>query len=429
MENFFKNLLKIIGAVTFARPIMAGLSAVVETFSLIVQINIAGIEKVAEKSRGQMIQHRWALLYSIMTIIGGTVFFFSLGATFHNRVLISIGGFIMISPLIVIAGFSEAVLRLVTLYLQTIEGVLKGFHAALLTILKKMGINEEDVLPEPELIQEGKVAKKFHSVWTALIPLSLVTIFCIFFPGWKSVGMVPVVLFILITQSIMVDQWADIEIDDIDLETDNRKIITTAKTKKTVFRLISLGLTVLLFWTAYSVMFEPSAKATEKDITEYVNKGSLIQLPVNLVNDFVVEPIKEYQAQRDSIAKHAKQKQKKDSTLTKEGRVVIFKEPWMQIPARGAVEFSLSPQLVKSTYKKDWRESRPVFMEVNKDAHPYGLINIYAKNKGDKRNGVVTIHQNYPTHEIRLYSKDAKYLIVKAEKTKEGILKVKIKTK
>ncbi len=129
-----------------------------------------------------------------------------------------------------------------------------------------------------------------------------------------------------------------------------------------------------------------------------------------------------------------KQKQKsisikKDSTLTKKGRVIIFKEPWMQIPARGVVEFTLSPQLVSSTYKKDWRKSRPVFMEVNNDSHPYGLINIYAKNKNEKKTGVITIHQNYPTYEIRFYTKDAKFLLITAKKTKEGVLKVEIKTK
>jgi len=298
MEKFFENLLKIIGAITFAKPIMNAISAVVRTFSLIVQINVHGIEKLAQESRNQIRNHRGTLLITVIVITGAIILFFSLGATFHSKILISIGGFWMITPLIVLATMGEAVAKLITLYLQTVEGTLKGFHAALLGVLKKMGVEAENSLPKPELLDENKFAKKIHSVWTAIIPLSLATIFCIFFPAWSSVGVIPIMLFILISQAIMADQWGD-----IDLEADDKKLINTARTKRRVFRLISFGLTILMFWTAYSVTFQSSAKKTEKDITKYVDKASLLELPVNLVKDgynAIAEPVKKWQAEKNS---------------------------------------------------------------------------------------------------------------------------------
>jgi len=329
MENFFKNSTKIIGTITFARPIMAGLSAVVRTLSMIIQINIHGVELVGEETLNYIREHRGTLFGTVVVITAFVVLFLTLGAFLHNRIFMSLAGFTMVLPLIILATFSEAAVKLVTLYLQTAEGALKGFHAALLEILKKMGVNASE-LPKPELIQGKKIAKKTHSIWMAIIPISLVSIFCIFFPDWLSVDIIPIVLFILISQSIMTDQWAD-----IDLEADDKKLIRTARTKRRVFNLISFGLTLLVFWTAYTVTFQPSAKKTVKDTKTYVNKGSIFELPKNLIIDCyeaIAGPIKKWQAEQDSIEVTQKAARAKADLAARTDSVTTLNEVWVPKP-------------------------------------------------------------------------------------------------
>ena len=316
--------------------------------------------------------------------------------------------------------------KVITLYLQTIEGTLKGFHTVLLNLLKKLGIDTEE-LPKPEIIDEEKFAKNAKNIWLLIIPVGLVSAFCAFFPAWKSIGMIPIALFLTTLMAIMANQWAD-----IDLEADNKKLIRTAKGKRKLYQLVSFGLTIWLVWTAYSVIFPNSAEATWNGIMDYVEGDSiatakpLYVLPVASTTDLyqtVAGPIKQNNAHKkavqDSIRKTKRDSLKetlKDSSITKEGRMVTFTEKQLQLVPPGVVEWEKS-ECLKDVF---------IRMEINDNKKPFILINNAATNDSQKRQGVMRINISSPPSKVSFYTPDSRYLKVMLTKLADGIVIVKI---
>ena len=321
----------------FLPQILDALKQAATTVGLLVQIIFVGTEKVGEKAYEVVRRNKMGIFYALLICFVGAAMFFSLGAGFQNRLCMTIGGFFLLTPFMVVAIAGNAVAFLVSIYVNVLGGTLLTVHSALLEALKKAGFEPAGV-PKPTIDVDG-ITKKFRSIWSAIIPLGLTTIYCIVFPSWRALALMPIVIFFLTVMSIMVGQWAS-----IDLATDDKKLIRTARAKRRIYRLVALGLTLLLVWGGFSVAMHSTATAlseasskTDNEACHYIKqKGSLFGLAKGLVADgysAATDLIKTAQAHSDS-AKQAEQ----DSLLAYNRRFKTDAEfRNLSIPARSTV--------------------------------------------------------------------------------------------
>ena len=205
----------------FLPQILDALKQAATTVGLLVQIIFVGTEKVGEKAYEVVRRNKMGIFYALLICFVGAAMFFSLGAGFQNRLCMTIGGFFLLTPFMVVAIAGNAVAFLVSIYVNVLGGTLLTVHSALLEALKKAGFEPAGV-PKPTIDVDG-ITKKFRSIWSAIIPLGLTTIYCIVFPSWRALALMPIVIFFLTVMSIMVGQWAS-----IDLATDDKKLITSS---------------------------------------------------------------------------------------------------------------------------------------------------------------------------------------------------------
>ncbi len=304
----------------------------------------AGIQGV-KKSGAYIQRHNRGFFYFLIISLCGTTLFFILGASFHIGFLVAIGAFFFIAPFVLIAVTGQALAYLISLYIEVGSKALNAIYGTMLTILRDFFDVETDIATieaDTSSLRNGA-----RTAWMFVIPLGLVSIFTIFFPYWKSIAMIPVTLFIIIIGSIMVMQWAD-----IDWEADSKKLISTAKAKRRIYKLVMLGLTLWLIWTAFSVTADHTAAALKDGTVQadtvaakYINsKGSIFGLATGIPMDIynaVADPIKAHYARQDSIESARKRARQdsirrvmSDSVDTYTGYIINVTNPAL-VPAPG----------------------------------------------------------------------------------------------
>ncbi|NMC51553.1 hypothetical protein GYA54_02380 [Candidatus Kuenenbacteria bacterium] len=321
-------------AYLFLPQIIGALRQAARTVSLLAQIAFFGSVRVGERAYEVVNQNRRGILYSLLICLVGNIAFFCLGAIFHNGLLMTIGGFFLLTPFITVAVAGSAVAFLLSLYIRVLSGSLLTIHSALLEALRKAGFEPTGV-PTP-VIDGSVVTRKIRNIWSAIIPLGLTTIYCIVFPSWRALRLMPIVIFFLIVMAIMVDQWANISLAE-----DEKKLIRTARAKRRIYGLVSFGLTLLLVWGGFSIAMNNTAKAlsqsgkeTDQEIGQYIEtKGSLISLVKGVAKDgygVVIAQPKAEKAAREIAVRDSLRQYQQDyhfETPTKKGQAVVFLNP------------------------------------------------------------------------------------------------------
>ena len=394
---------------------------IVEMFrgiKIITLIFFHGSKNITEDTLSAVKAARWGILIITgLTLLVANVLT-AFGAGCQNRVLMALAGLVLIVPLSIIAASGQAIAYLIGLYLTTIEGTLKGFRAILVKIAEKLGVELEDDVPTPEFINREKVASGVGRLWYAVILVFLVYAFCVAFPSFKAWGMGFIITFAFIGLNVMVSKF-----NETNAEEDAKKVIPIVKSQRRIYKLVSLGLTILLIFTALSIMFSPDSKnpvaksvgsgikETEKAAAAYIDSANgLHNLPKKIVVDVyeaTIAPLLEKPAEETVVH---------DSSITKTGIVLEFAEKQLQFSKSPAIlYFRLSSWLYQAA-----KEKKPVFVEVD-GRNPY-TFDVNDVHDHSKREGLIKLPIPTPTSKIRFFTPDNRFLRGTLTKLQDGSL-------